>query len=225
MSRSDQIFLDLRIFSWRHDGRQRFCWIVVVMRVIISSIRPIKCHWSNIMATVMYIAFSPWEKTCRAAISSMMYSSHLMGRWAVVATPAPLTSCLSIFLIRLLTAWLYVGFPSFQISSHTWRRWGMKWEIAFLCKFYGGRAAPVWQIIFTGLRSVKGLVGQVPIYVNISDLWQPFGGVRGVVGILGVVEEQHQRVHAGGVCGDHFVLNMLNFGWAERLNFLWGDAR
>ncbi len=54
-----------------------------------------------------------------------------------------------------------------------------------LMEFYGGRATPVRQIIFTGLRSAKGLVGQVPIDVNISDLRQLFGGVRGVVSILG----------------------------------------
>ncbi len=58
-----------------------------------------------------------------------------------------------------------------------------------LMEFYGGRAAPVRQIIFTGLWSAKGLVGQVPIDVNISDLRQPFREVRGVVGILGVVKE------------------------------------
>jgi hypothetical protein len=79
--------------------------------------------------------FLAMKKTCRAAISSMMYSSHLMGRRAIVATPVPLTSCLSIFLIRSLTDLLFVGFPSFRISSHTWRHRGMKWEIAFLWNF------------------------------------------------------------------------------------------
>ena len=58
-----------------------------------------------------------------------------------------------------------------------------------LVKFYGGRAAAVGQIICTGLRSAEGLVGEVPIDVHIGDLCQPFGGVRGVVGILGVEEE------------------------------------
>ena len=58
-----------------------------------------------------------------------------------------------------------------------------------LVKFYGGRAALVGQIICTRLRSAKGLVGKVPIDVDIGDLSQPFGGVRGVVGILSVVPD------------------------------------
>jgi len=82
-------------------------------------------------------------------------------------------------------------------------------------EFYGGRAAPVWQIIFTGLRSAKGLVGLVPIDVNISDLRQPFGGVRGVVGILGVDEERHQRDHAVGVFVRHFCSEPVEF-WVRR---------
>ena len=48
-----------------------------------------------------------------------------------------------------------------------------------LVKFDGGRAAPVGQIICTGLRSAEGLVGQVPIDVDIGDLRQPFGGGGG----------------------------------------------
>jgi hypothetical protein len=56
-------------------------------------------------------------------------------------------------------------------------------------EFYGGRAAPVRQIIFTGIRSVEGLVGLIPTDVDISDLRQPFGGVCGVFGILPVIDE------------------------------------
>jgi hypothetical protein len=36
-------------------------------------------------------------------------------------------------------------------------------------EFDGGRAAPVQQKIFTGLRSAKGLVGQVPIDVGSTQ--------------------------------------------------------
>ena len=92
-------------------------------------------------------------------------------------------------------------------------------------EFYGGRAAPVRQIIFTGLRSAKGLVGQVPIDVDIGDLRQPFGGVHGVVGILHVVDERHQRVQAVGVSGCHFVLKRLNYCCRDWLIFLLHHAR
>ena len=85
-----------------------------------------------------------------------------------------------------------------------------------LMKFYGGRAAPVRQIICTGLRSAEGLVGQVPIDVDIGDLRQPFRGVRRVVGILGVVEEQHQTVHARGVRGTHFICSEPVELWVRR---------
>ena len=50
-----------------------------------------------------------------------------------------------------------------------------------LMEFYGGRAAPVRQIIFTGIRSAEGLVGQIPTDVDIGDLRQPFGGGGGGV--------------------------------------------
>jgi hypothetical protein len=47
-------------------------------------------------------------------------------------------------------------------------------------------------------------------------LRQPFGGVRGVVGILGVVEERHQRDHAVGILFvRHFCSEPVEF-WVRR---------
>ncbi len=50
-----------------------------------------------------------------------------------------------------------------------------------LMVFNGGGAALMWQIVSTGLRSVIGLVCQVPIDVDIGDCREPLlGECRGL---------------------------------------------
>ncbi len=141
----------------------------------------------------------------------MIYSSHLMGRGAADATPVPLTSCLLIFLIRLLAAWLFVGFPSFCTSSHTMFRWGMHRDIAFLWYLMVVEWHFSAKLSQTGLRNAIGLVCQVPIDVDISDCRKPFMGECRDLIVLRFVKEWHQGVQAVGVTV-HDVLYLSIFG-------------
>jgi hypothetical protein len=66
----------------------------------------------------------------------------------------------------------------------------------------------------------RSLVGCC-VVVRRSDLRQPFGGVRGVVGISVLSRNNISKImqweyYLSGI----FVLNLLNFGCAERFNFL-----
>ena len=225
MSRLDRIFLDLHIFSCRHDGWQRYCWIVVVMRDIILSIRLIKCHWSNIMASIMYIAFLRWKKMprCNQQHDVLIPFDWTTGR---CCNPHPSYLMSLNFLDQIIDGWALCRIP--LLSNLIPRLAPPRHEVGNcrLMEFYGGRAGLVWQIIFTGLRSAKGLVvGQVSIDVNISDLRQPFwGGAQCCRHTQCFQKKNIREFMQEEYVVSTLVLNLLNFGSTERLNFWWGDV-